>query len=144
MFKDWINEKDEEYLLEEYSVRPGELRVKLGIGDWLLYFCDEMSRMLALKNLGTELKKLRVRFKHGVREELIPLLKFRGVGRARGRKLFFNGIKDVSDVKKADISKLKQILGGKTAVDVKKQVGQEFKEVKVSRRKGQVSLKKFN
>jgi helicase len=36
-FKDWINEKDEEYLLETYNVRPGEIRVKLSLADWLLY-----------------------------------------------------------------------------------------------------------
>src|SRR3989339_426742 len=29
MFNKWISEQDEEFLLEEYNIRPGELRAKL-------------------------------------------------------------------------------------------------------------------
>ena len=35
-FFDWIDERTEEFLLEEYKIRPGEIRVKLDLGDWLL------------------------------------------------------------------------------------------------------------
>jgi helicase len=143
MFNDWISEKDEEFLLEEYNVRPGEIKVKLDIGNWLLYCSEELSRMLQFKGLVRELMKLRIRVKYGVRAELIPLLKLKGVGRARARRLYFNEVRDIADVKKADLMKLRQILGEKLALDVKKQVGQEVKEIYLGKRKGQVSLKKF-
>ena len=42
-FQEWINEKDEEYLLEKYAIRPGETRVKLNIADWLLYTAEELT-----------------------------------------------------------------------------------------------------
>ena len=58
----------------------------------------------------------------------------------RARKLFYNRIKDVGDVKKADVMKLSQILGKNVALSVKKQVGQETKEVPKGKRKGQISL----
>ena len=46
--QDWIDEKDEEYLLENYDVRPGELHAKLDIADWLFYASEELSRLMKL------------------------------------------------------------------------------------------------
>ena len=140
MMDEWIDEKTEEYLLESYNTRPGELRSKLGIADWLLYATEEISRILSYQQLNKEIVKLRLRLKHGVKEELLPLIKIKGVGRVRARKLFYNRIKDVGDVKKADVVKLVQILGKSVALNVKKQVGQEIKEVHSGKRKGQISL----
>jgi helicase len=142
-FDEWIDEKGEEYLLEEFNIRPGEIRVKLDIGDWLLYCMEEIVRIMQFKELMSEIKKLRVRVKNGVKEELIPILKFKGIGRVRGRKLFRNGIKTVKDVKDTDLMKLIQILGKNTAIDLKKQVGEEVTEVKEHKRKGQKSLKDY-
>ena len=39
--------------------------------------------------------------------------------------------------------KLTQILGKNIALDVKKQVGEEIKEVKLGKRKGQINLSDF-
>ena len=141
---DWIEENDEEFLLEEYKIRPGEIKVKLDLADWLLYCMEEITRILQFKTLMPELRKLRIRIKNGVREELIPLLKFKNIGRVRARKLFKNRIKDVKGVKEADLMKLSQILGKNIALDIKKQVGQEFKEVKEHKRKGQISLRDYH
>ncbi|MFH0868145.1 MAG: helicase-related protein, partial [Candidatus Woesearchaeota archaeon] len=140
MLNEWINEKTEENLLEDFNVRPGELKSKLDIADWLLYASEEISRILQFQYLNKEIVKLRLRLKHGIREELLPLVKIKGIGRMRARKLFYNRIKDVGDVKKADVTKLVQILGSKVALSVKKQVGQEMKEVPKGKRKGQISL----
>ena len=65
------------------------------------------------------------------------------IGRVRARRLFFNRIKDIKDLKNADLMKLSQILGKQVALSVKKQVGEEIKEVPIGRRKGQVSLEKY-
>ncbi|MBR9699771.1 hypothetical protein GOV09_04915 [Candidatus Woesearchaeota archaeon] len=143
-FHEWIEEKNEEYLLETFNVRPGEVRVKLDIADWLIYCMEEITRILQFKSLMPMLKKARVRVKNGVKEELLPLLKFRNIGRVRARKLFKNNIKDVKGVKEADLMKLSQILGKNIAIDIKKQVGQEFKGVKENKRKGQISLKDYH
>lgn len=144
MFNDWINEKDEDFLLGEYNIRPGELKIKLGLADWLLYATEELTRMLHFQNLLKEILKLKLRLKHGVKEELLPLIRLEKIGRVRARKLYFNGIKDISHVKKADLMKLIQILGKNTAINVKKQVGEEIKEVKKGKRKGQIHLSDFN
>jgi helicase len=147
MLLDWIEEKDEEYLMGSYGVRPGELRVKQDIADWLLYSAEELSRILALNEARKEIMKLRLRLQHGVKEELLPLLKLKNIGRVRARKLFSNQIKDISDVKRADITSLVQLLGDKVAIDVKHQVGEEFDpakiKVKENKRKGQLSLNDY-
>jgi helicase len=145
-FIDWLEEKDEEYILESYNVRPGEIKAKLDIADWLVYCMEEIIRILSFKQLIPELKKLRIRLQYGVKEELIPLLQFKGIGRARSRMLFRNGIKDVGDVKSADIMKLSQILGKNIAIDLKKQVDQDFDKLRVpeNKRKGQISLSDYN
>jgi len=144
MFNDWTNEKDEEFLLEEYNIRPGELNVKLELADWLLYAAEELTRMLHFQSLVKEILKLRIRIKYGVKEELLPLIRLENIGRVRARKLYFNNIKDIADVKKADLMRLTQILGKNIAIDVKKQVGEEIKEIKLGKRKGQISLGDYN
>ena len=146
-FYDWINEKDEELLLEQYNIRPGETRVKLELADWLLYSSEEICKLIKLHGLLKEIQKLRIRLRYGAKEELLPLLRLRTIGRVRARKMYNNKIKNLEDVKKSDITKLTQLIGKQTALSVKKQVGQEYREEKVKvkkgKRKGQTSLKKF-
>jgi helicase len=145
-FNEWINEADEEYLLERYDIRPGEIKVKLDIADWLLYACEELAKVLGVdKKEIHEISKLRIRIKYGVKEELLTLLKLRNIGRIRARKLVMQGIKDLRDIKRTDVTTLGQILGSKIlAEDVKKQVGEEIKEeISPFKRKGQMSLGKY-
>lgn len=139
-FEEWVNEKDEEELLEKYRVRPGEIRAKIETADWVLYSAEEICKLLKLRDVVKDIAFLRIRMKHGVKEELIPLLKLKGIGRVRARKLFSNNVKTIGDVKRCDLTSLVQILGAKTAVDVKEQVGEKPKKAKVNKRKGQISL----
>ncbi len=142
--EEWINEVDEDYLLEKYDIRPGEIRVKLDIADWLLYACEELGKIFGMEHTALgEISKLRVRVKYGAKEELLTLLKVRGIGRIRARKLVQNGIKDLGGLKKVDITSLGQILGKAVAEEVKKQLGDEVEEVPAGRRKGQLGLGKF-
>jgi helicase len=99
--------------------------------------------MLKLKDVIKEIIKLRLRLKHGIKEELLPLIKLENVGRVRARKLSNAGIKDIGAVKKAKFVDLAQLLGTKVALKIKEQVGQKVKEIPKGRRKGQTSIKKF-
>lgn len=131
---EWISEKDEEYLLERFNIRPGEIKVKLDNADWLLYSCEEMASLLKLHKIISEIKKLRFRLKYGVKEELLALLKLKDVGRVRARKLFNNQVKNLGDVKKASYSTLSQLIGVKVAAKIKEQVGEkvEIKKTKLT------------
>jgi helicase len=144
MLLDWAEEKSEEQLLEGYDVRPGELQAKLAVSDWLLYANEEIAKILSFQPLLKELSKLRFRLRYGAKEELLALLRFEGIGRVRARTLFNNRIRDVADVKSASIATLKHLLGEKIAISLKRQVGEDIKEVPDGKRKGQVSLKKYS
>jgi helicase len=131
-FEEWIAERDEEFLLEKYSIRPGEVHAKLDLADWLLYCTSELSRMLRFMQLQNEIAKLRIRIRYGVKEELLPLLRLKGVGRVRARTLYANGMKTLQDVRTVEQPRLANILGKKLAEDVKTQLGEEKEEEQVS------------
>ena len=69
-------------------------------------------------------KKLRMRVQYGAKEELLTLLRFRGIGRVRARRLYKNGLKDVGDLRKAQMNELARIIGKAMAESVKKQLGE--------------------
>ena len=143
-FMDWIDEKNEEQLFEAFDIRPGEIRAKLSIAEWLLHSVAELAKVLGLRKQAAQLAKLRVRVKNGVREELLPLLQLKGVGRIRSRRLYDRGIKTLSGVKKADSGALTRAVGSvKVALSLKKQLGQEVEKVSKSKRKGQMSVSKY-
>ncbi len=142
-FEGWMEEFDEEYLLETYDIRPGEIKAKLDVADWLLYATEELSKIIEHKEAIKEIRKLRIRLQYGAKEELLPLLRLKGIGRIRARKLYSNGLKDLGNLKEADLTTLTQILGKAIAEDVKKQLGEEIEEVSPRKRSGQVSLGKF-
>ncbi len=142
-FDSWIDEQDEDFLLEKYGVRPGEVHVKLGIADWLLYSSSELAKLLQFQPLLKEINKLRIRVKHGVKEELLPLLKLKGVGRKRARKLHNNGIKDIRGLNNTSLIMLSGLIGQKTAEAVKEQLGAKEKPVAKGKRVGQLAISKF-
>jgi len=121
---DWINEIKEDEILEKYGVRPGEIKAKIDRLDWLVYSATELSK-LSNKDLVKHLIRLRIRVKNGCKEELIPLLRFKNIGRVRARRLFDNGIKNVHDVKVSSLETISALVGKKIALNIKSEVGEE-------------------
>ena len=115
LLESWINEAGEDWIYNRFGVTPGELYARIEIADWLLYALAELALLLGKKDARETAKMLRARIKHGVKEELLPLVAIRGVGRKRARKLYNAGIKSARDVKRAPREVLKRILGEKTA-----------------------------
>ncbi len=115
----YIDEKDENYLFENYDITPGELYSKKEIVDWLLYSSYELARILNY-NFYNKFSKLRIMLKYGVREELLSLISIKDIGRKRARMLYEKRIKNVNDIKNTDLNVLKKILGEKLALKIKK------------------------
>ncbi|MBR9700923.1 hypothetical protein GOV11_03600, partial [Candidatus Woesearchaeota archaeon] len=69
------------------------------------------------------------------------------IGRVRARKLISNGIRTLGDVKKAEFTTLRQLIGPGVAKNIKDQVGvkvsPEDLKVRPRKRKGQISLEDF-
>lgn len=143
-FMDYIDEMSEDELMDKYGIRPGGIYAKKETADWLLYAAQEIAQLLEFKPLINEIGKLRERINYGVKDELLPLLKLDKIGRVRARKLYRHDVADMTDVKKADTDRLAGILGKKTAINVKEQVGIDVDESGVEERKqGQFSLGDF-
>lgn len=121
-FLDWINELKEAELLEKFQITPGELHNKLEIADWLIYALIEIAKLLKLKEIVSYLKKLRIRLKIGVKEELLELITLSQIGRVRARRLFDAGIRDISSLKKTPLDTLTNILGKKVALKIVEQL----------------------
>jgi helicase len=120
--RDWTDEHTEESLLEDYNLGPGDIRHKVELAKWLLYSMSEIARIFKIKRI-TEVKKLQIRVRHGIKEELLSLVSLRGIGRARARKLYANGFKTREDVRDADVAALARVelVGKKLAKSIKKQ-----------------------
>ncbi len=123
MFYDWINEATEEELLLKYNIRPGELNSKLNIIDWLVHSAVELAR-LEHKDAVKHLLRLELRLKYGCKDELIPLIKIKNIGKSRARTLFKNNIKNIRNLKKAELELLKRLIGEKTAIKIKNELHQ--------------------
>ena len=144
VLRDWIEEVGEDTLLEGYNVAPGDLHAKRDRADWILHSLSELVKLRGMPALVNELEKLRVRLEHGAKEELLALLRLKGVGRVRGRALYKNGIRTLDDLRSAEVSALRALVGNALAIDLKDQVGikvaPEDVQVKANKRKGQIAL----
>jgi helicase len=129
MMRAWISELDEERIMEKYNIAPGGIRSKMQNADWLLYGAKELVRTKEMdtenNKVQNDLKKLRLRLEHGIKEELLNLIKYDQIGRVRARKLYDHAIRDQEDIREVNFEKLKKLIGKKTGKKLKKQVGEE-------------------
>lgn len=122
MIECWIDEKSEQEILDDFKVSPGDIRSKTVVLDWLLYSMKELAHLLEAKQLVTPINNLRIRVKHGVKTELLPLIKYKGIGRVRARALFVSGIRTSRGLRDANMEILKRLVGERTALKLKEQV----------------------
>lgn len=97
IFDDWMNEMSEGYILENYNIRPGELRSKIDLLDWIIFSATELSKVVNPQMLQW-FSEMRYRVKFGVKRELLPLIQLKYVGRVRSRLLYNSGIMTVKDL----------------------------------------------
>lgn len=118
MLEEWIDEKGEDDILENFDVSPGELFSKLDIADWLLYAAYEICKLENLTHNLEPLLRLRVRLKYGVRKELVPLVRIKHIGRVKARKLYLQNIRSREDISLDNLTLVEKIIGKKTAAKI--------------------------
>ncbi|MCL5017666.1 MAG: DEAD/DEAH box helicase [Candidatus Parvarchaeota archaeon] len=106
---EWISEKKEAFIEEEYGILPGEFYGLLENSKWLLFALRELARFYGVK--PSDFSRLSIRVMHGIKEELLPLISMPGIGRVRARRLYSNGLKSESEVKSASRERLVALLG---------------------------------
>ncbi|EHQ35412.1 ATP-dependent DNA helicase [Methanoplanus limicola] len=114
MLNDWISEVNEETVCKRYSIGPGDIYNSVESINWLLYSASRIAAMMAPFH-KKHVYDLSLRMKHGIKKELLPLVKFRNIGRVRARRLYNNNMRTVSDLKKAGYDKVSLVVGEKNA-----------------------------
>ncbi|RNJ80603.1 MAG: DEAD/DEAH box helicase [Nitrosopumilus sp. B06] len=124
----WISEYTDLQLSERLGIESGDMHRMRETGDWLAYCLHAISLEIKRADLLGELDTLRTRIKNGIKKELLELVRVRGIGRARSRRLYRHGIKNLADLEKITIPKLAEIdkIGPTLASSIKA----EMKKVK--------------
>ncbi len=127
----WINEVSEDEIISKLGVGAGDLRNIVETCSWLIYSASKICEVCGLRHHSTQLRILSERVRYGVKDELLDLVRIKGIGRVRARILFNYGIKSLKDLALSTPDKLEKLpaFGRKLATDVireaRKLVGKE-------------------
>lgn len=115
----WANEWDEDAIMEKFGATPGDIRARILNADWVLYSMRELCTLLLRRDILAPIDELRLRIKYGAKKEILPLVRIKGIGRIRARRLFNAGIKNTEDIKNARYEFLKNAIGPAAAGKLK-------------------------
>jgi len=120
----WITESSEISLSDNLKIESGDMHRMVQTAEWLLYCLHELAKQAGKAELLEELDILRKRVIYGIREELLDLVKIKGIGRIRARKLYNHGVKTLDDLSKIPVKKLAEIdkIGSTLADNIKSQL----------------------
>jgi helicase len=110
LLSDWANELSEEKICERYSVGPGDVYGMVESVNWLLHASSQLARMFA-RSFYNQMREYEICMKNGIRRELLPLVRLRGIGRVRARRLFNNGITSPEEIQRHPKAEIVRILG---------------------------------
>ena len=89
LLSDWTDELPDAKICERYAVGPGDVYGMVESVNWLLHATSELSSMFA-PAFNLQIREYEICMKNGIRRELLPLVRLRGIGRVRARRLFNN------------------------------------------------------
>ena len=117
----WISEAPETELHKRFGLGPGDTYRLREEAEWLLYAAQRIAGLFRLP--PGPLPMLRTRMRYGVREELLELVRLRGVGRVRARALYTAGFRDLGSIAKANPKALARVphLGPSLAQNLREQ-----------------------
>ncbi|NLA38886.1 MAG: ATP-dependent DNA helicase, partial [Methanomicrobiales archaeon] len=121
LLSDWANEVGEETICERYNVGPGDIYGMVEGVSWLIHASRHLARLFA-PHLTGPIEEMELRTKHGIRKELLPLIRLRGIGRVRARRLFNNGLGSLDALRAAGPEKVGKVIGQKIAARVFEQL----------------------
>ncbi len=110
LLSDWTDELSDTKICERYSVGPGDIYGMVESVTWLLHASAELARMFA-SGFYQNVRDYEICMKNGTRRELLPLIRLRGIGRVRARRLFNNGLTTPDIILAKGIEPVKMILG---------------------------------
>jgi helicase len=110
LLSDWTDELSDTKICERYSVGPGDIYGMVESVTWLLHACAELARMFS-SAFHPKVREYEICMKNGIRRELLPLIRLRGIGRVRARRLFNNGMTTPDEILTRGIDEVTKLLG---------------------------------
>ena len=107
---DWIEERTDEEILKKYGAYPGDVNNKVDTARWLMYAVEEIARIFQKKATKPS-AELQARLEFGAKQELLPLLELKGVGRYRARQLWNAGYRSKKELAPAKLADLTRVHG---------------------------------
>jgi helicase len=124
LLSDWTDELSDTKICERYSVGPGDIYGMVESVTWLLHASAELARMFAT-GFYQNVRDYEICMKNGTRRELLPLIRLRGIGRVRARRLFNNGLTTPEIILARGIDPVRTILGQGIAEQIFDQLQQK-------------------
>jgi helicase len=121
LLSDWTDELSDAKICERYSVGPGDIYGMVESMTWLLHATTELSRMFA-SAFHTKVHEYEICMQNGSRRELLPLIRLRGIGRVRARRLFNNRMTTPDEILEHGIDEVTKILGRGIAEQIFNQI----------------------
>jgi helicase len=124
----WITESTETSLSDGLGIESGDMHRMVENANWLIYCLREIAKHVERADLLEDLENLRRRIVYGIREELLELVRVKGIGRVRARALFKHKIKTLDDLAKIPVNKLAEI--DKIGLTLADKIKSELKKVR--------------
>ena len=121
LLSDWADEVGEDVICERYSVGPGDVYGMVESVAWLVHASRQLAGLFA-PHLKAPIEEMELRTKHGIKKELLPLIRIRGIGRVRARRLFNTGSDSIEALREAGPEKVGKVLGQGIAAQVFEQL----------------------
>jgi len=105
----WVSEQPIVEITQRFGIGAGDLRSKVEDADWLLFAAGRLAGVFQ-RRVNRPIDDLSFRIRYGVREELLDLVRLRGVGRVRARMLYRAGYPDREALRNAPLDRIEQAL----------------------------------
>ncbi|MDR0766846.1 MAG: ATP-dependent DNA helicase, partial [Methanosarcinales archaeon] len=99
----WISEMPENEISKEFDVGEGDIRQFSETASWIANAGARLLKMTGSPYTGL-FSDIEMRLQYGASIQLLPLIKIRGIGRVRARKLYNAGFKSKEAFQPADFS----------------------------------------
>jgi helicase len=147
LLSDWTDELSDTKICERYSVGPGDIYGMVESVTWLLHASAELARMFA-SAFHPKVREYEICMKNGMRRELLPLIRLRGIGRVRARRLFNNRMTTPDEILARGIEEVTKLLGVGVAEQIFDQLLRKkgvvpMKEDDMNSPSGQSTLNRF-
>lgn len=123
----WIDEFTYFELKERFGAYPGEIHNTIYTLGWMAYASSRIAEYLQDEYMSVKLRMLHDRIRHGIKTELLGLVRIKGVGRVIARGLYSSGFRTPRDVATADLKQLERVpgVGAKRATKIKEEALQQ-------------------